>query len=111
MTAEELISKYKEEIEEALTDLKTPGQRHKQIPNILTFCRLLIFLNFQDHSLIYLYCSSFPPLDLLICSKYIRSTDISAGETPEIRDACPIDIGLIASSFCLASILSPSIDK
>lgn len=41
MTVEELISKYKEEIEEALTDLKTPGQRHKQIPNILTFCRLL----------------------------------------------------------------------
>ena len=41
MTTEEILKKYKEEFSSALTDLKTPGQRHKQIPNILTFARLL----------------------------------------------------------------------
>lgn len=41
MTTEEILKKYKEEFSNALTDLKTPGQRHKQIPNILTFARLL----------------------------------------------------------------------
>lgn len=33
--------KYKKDIEEALKDLKTPGRRHRQIPNILTASRLL----------------------------------------------------------------------
>ena len=49
----------------------------------------------------------FPPLSqefLLYCSRYTRSTEISAGDTPEIRDACPMEIGRYASSFCLASI-------
>jgi len=34
------FSGYKEQINEALTDLKTKGRRHKQIPNILTLLRL-----------------------------------------------------------------------
>lgn len=41
MTTEELLKKYNIQIAEALSELKTPGQRHKQIPNILTFGRLL----------------------------------------------------------------------
>lgn len=34
------FSEYKEQINEAITDLKTKGRRHKQIPNILTLLRL-----------------------------------------------------------------------
>lgn len=41
MDTQELLKKYKEEISEAILELKTPGKRHKQIPNILTFSRLL----------------------------------------------------------------------
>ena len=41
MPSEEMIEKYKEQIKEALEDLKTPGRRHKQIPNILTLSRML----------------------------------------------------------------------
>lgn len=40
MTTGELLEKYNDQIKEALTDLKTPGRRHKQIPNILTTARL-----------------------------------------------------------------------
>lgn len=35
-----IFSDYKEQINEALNDLKTKGKRHKQIPNILTLLRL-----------------------------------------------------------------------
>lgn len=38
---EKLIEKYKKDINEALEDLKTPGKRYRQIPNILTASRLL----------------------------------------------------------------------
>ena len=41
MPSEEMLEKYKEQIKEALEDLKTPGRRHKQIPNILTLSRML----------------------------------------------------------------------
>ena len=34
---------------------------------------------------------------------------MSAGETPDILDAWPIEFGFILSSFCLASNLSPLI--
>ena len=34
------FSEYKEQINDALNDLKTKGKRHKQIPNILTLLRL-----------------------------------------------------------------------
>jgi len=34
----------------------------------------------------------------------IKSTFISAGETPGILLACPIVFGFIAVSFCLASV-------
>ena len=43
--------------------------------------------------------------------RYTISTAISAGFTPEILDACPSEVGRILSSFCLASILSPSIAR
>lgn len=41
MPSEEIREIYKEQIQEALEDLKTPGRRHKQIPNILTLSRML----------------------------------------------------------------------
>lgn len=41
MTTEEIFKIYNEQIKEALTDLKTPGRRHKQIPNLLTLGRML----------------------------------------------------------------------
>ena len=44
----------------------------------------------------------------MVC-KYISSTDISAGETPEILEACPIEYGFISFNFCLASNLNPLI--
>ncbi len=37
---QEVLNHYKKLIDEALNDLKTPGKRHKQIPNILTALRL-----------------------------------------------------------------------
>ena len=36
----EVLKHYKKLFDEALNDLKTPGKRHKQIPNILTTLRL-----------------------------------------------------------------------
>ena len=36
-----ILDKYKKDIKEAIEDLKTPGKRHKQIPNVLTASRLL----------------------------------------------------------------------
>lgn len=39
--SKKILKNYKQEINEAVNDLKTPGKRHKQIPNILTFLRLL----------------------------------------------------------------------
>ena len=41
MPSDELVEKYKEQIKEAIEDIKTPGRRHKQIPNILTLSRML----------------------------------------------------------------------
>ena len=41
MPSDEIVEKYKEQIKEAIEDLKTPGRRHKQIPNILTLSRML----------------------------------------------------------------------
>lgn len=48
-------------------------------------------------------------LSLAQPSRYTRSTETSAGLTPEILDACPIFVGRIVLSFCLASSLKPSI--
>ena len=44
---------------------------------------------------------------LPLASVYIISTDTSAGETPEMRPACPKLAGRIFFSFSRASILSP----
>lgn len=41
--------------------------------------------------------------------KYSINTAISAGFTPEMRDACPNEAGLILFSFSRASSLRPSI--
>ena len=38
-------------------------------------------------------------INYFVLERYTSKTDISAGETPEIREACPIEIGLYASSF------------
>ncbi len=38
---EEVFNNYKKLVQEAVEDLKTPGKRHKQIPNVLTTLRLL----------------------------------------------------------------------
>lgn len=38
---QEILDKYKKDISEAIEELKTPGKRHRQIPNILTASRLL----------------------------------------------------------------------
>lgn len=37
----EILKKYKGQIKEAITDLKTKGRRYRQIPNILTLMRLV----------------------------------------------------------------------
>ena len=53
-----------------------------------------------------------PPLHTiryLFCSSQISSTAISAGLTPEILPACPMDIGRIFCSFSLASTRKPAI--
>lgn len=39
---------------------------------------------------------------------YTMSTDMSAGDTPEMREACPRERGRILSSFCRASMEMPS---
>lgn len=38
---DKILEKYKEQIYDAINDLKTKGKRHRQIPNILTALRLL----------------------------------------------------------------------
>ena len=44
-------------------------------------------------------------------AKYTNNTEISAGLTPDILDACPILRGVCAFNFCLASILNPLISS
>ena len=44
------------------------------------------------------------------CSSQIRSTAISAGLTPEIRPACPMDMGRISESFSFASRRRPTME-
>ena len=46
-------------------------------------------------------------LHYLFCSSQISSTAISAGETPEILLACPMDMGRMACNFSLASSRRP----
>ena len=52
----------------------------------------------------YSFVTVFP----FFCFRYTMRTDMSAGDTPEIRDACPSDTGRILSNFCRASIEIPS---
>lgn len=42
-------------------------------------------------------------------ARWTMSTEMSAGDTPDILLACPKFLGRISSSFCLASSLSPPI--
>ena len=57
------------------------------------FCQFFKMFHVKHH---------FPSLE-----RYTSSTEISAGVTPEMRDACPIECGLNLSSFCPASRRSP----
>ena len=45
---------------------------------------------------------------LFCCSSQIRSTAMSEGLTPEIRPACPMDMGRISLSFSRASRRRPT---
>ena len=54
-----------------------------------------------------LYAMHYP----CIFSSQTINTAISAGETPEIRAACPMERGRIFESFCAPSRRSPLIDK
>lgn len=46
---------------------------------------------------------------LLFAAKYTSKTEMSAGDTPDIRDACPTLRGRISLSFVRASRRSPLI--
>lgn len=50
-----------------------------------------------------------PSYFLLFAAKYTSKTEISAGDTPDIRDACPTLRGRISLSFVRASRRSPLI--
>lgn len=62
---------------------------------------IVIFILFYDINInvftFVIRCIS--ALYLLFPLRYTSSTDISAGDTPEMRDACPIDTGLYSFSF------------
>ena len=93
-------------------DARIPFNEQFIIPKELFFhirarFRQVFFKHFLHQSDIYFRCSC-THLSFIVF-KTIISTLISAGETPEIRLACPILRGLIALSFCLASILRPEI--
>ena len=47
---------------------------------------------------------------IYLCSSQISSTAISAGLTPEIRPAWPMDMGRMAESFSWASSRRPPMD-
>ncbi len=69
------------------------------------------YFKFCRKQYISLYCS-LPTVHCSLLSAHCPSshttnTEISAGETPEIRDACPSERGLIFESFWRASILNP----
>ncbi len=75
-------------------------QAHIQFSKrILNHPKLIFHLS---HLFSYSACSV--PCRLFCCSIKTKSTEISAGETPEIREAWPIETGRYCSSFCLASI-------
>ena len=59
------------------------------------FCTILIFFPIFCF---YKYIKTYS-INYFVLERYTSKTDISAGETPEIREACPIEIGLYASSF------------
>lgn len=63
-----------------------------------------IFDKQKKEGVAFFLCSIFDFMD----SHFIATirTAISAGETPDIRDACPRLSGLISESFCLASMRS-----
>ena len=50
------------------------------------------------------------PFSYFCCSSQIRSTAMSAGLTPEMRPACPMDMGRISASFSLASSRRPTME-
>ena len=59
---------------------------------------LLYYFNIFPIFRFYKYIKTYS-INYFVLERYTSKTDISAGETPEIREACPIEIGLYASSF------------
>lgn len=86
----QILQKYKEELKEAWHDLKTPGQRHKQVPNVLTVLRML---------------SPF----FIIPSVIIGNIPLFVGLTVAFSLSDLAD-GLIARKFNLASDLGRDLD-
>ena len=100
------------------TELKESEERYRKLMNILNdgviihnidkivfpASHLSEYLTFPIVEKI--YSSKYPPHHTLSLKsfKYTSKTDISAGETPEILEACPIDAGRISFNFCFASI-------
>lgn len=84
------FSEYKEQIHEAIEDLKTKGRRHKQIPNILTTLRLTA------------------PF-IIIPSAYIGNVSFIIGATAAFGLTDLAD-GIIARKFNLKSKLGADLD-
>ena len=67
----EVLKHYKKLFDEALNDLKTPGKRHKQIPNILTTLRL-----FAPAIILPLAISGNIPLTLITAGAFAFTDDV-----------------------------------
>jgi len=51
----------------------------------------------------FIRCVTFSSFVRYLVFSQTNRTEISAGETPDILDACPIDSGFCLFNFCLAS--------
>ena len=60
---------------------------------------MIIFILFYNINIFTTVIRCISTLYLRFPLSYTRSTEISAGDTPEMRDACPIDTGLYSFSF------------
>ncbi len=87
------------------TSLRVRGKRTTKEERHYSFTETKNSAFFQTE---FFYFYSFVMVFPFFCFRYTMRTDISAGDTPEIRDACPSDTGRILSNFCRASIEIPS---
>ena len=86
----EIMEKYKKQIKEALDDLKTPGSRHKQIPNLLTASRLLS--------------------PLIIIPSVLTGNFILAGISTALFSVTDLFDGFVARKFNVTSELGKDLD-